>query len=81
MRRAWEQREGVVHGFSWKYRVIRLVYFERHENSQLAIQREKRIKAWKRAWKVRLIEEVNPAWEDLYERAFEELGGFLPAQE
>lgn len=65
--RIWQHKEKAVAGFSAEYDVSRLVYFEIHENAEAAIQREKRIKAWKRAWKLRLIEERNPQWEDLYD--------------
>ena len=53
-------------GFTAKYRVDRLVYFETHENMEAAIKREKQMKEWKRAWKIQLIEETNPHWLDLY---------------
>ena len=66
-RRAWEHRQGVVDGFTKRYGLKRLVYLERHEDIEMAIRREKRLKHWPRAWKVRLINEENPAWDDLYE--------------
>ncbi len=65
-RRAWEHRQGVVDGFTKRYGLKRLVYMERHEDIEMAIRREKRLKHWPRAWKVRLIHEENPAWDDLY---------------
>ena len=64
-RRAYEHREGVADGFTRQYGLKRLVYAERHENMVSAIQREKNIKHWPRAWKVRLIGRQNPDWEDL----------------
>ena len=67
-KRAYEHREGLVDGFTKQYGLTRLVYYERHDTIQSAIQREKNIKHWPRAWKVRLILEANPAWEDLYDR-------------
>ena len=67
VRRVWQHRQGIHQGFSSKYGVHRLVYFEMHATMDLAIQREKRLKKWKRAWKLRLIEECNPAWVDLWE--------------
>ena len=67
-RRAWEHREGAVDGFTKKYRLKRLVYFERHDDIRDAIRREHRIKKWSRAWKVRLIHADNPMWDDLYDR-------------
>ena len=66
VKRVWEHKEGVVEGFTKRYDVKRLVYYEVHENPEAAITREKRIKKWKRAWKIRLIEEDNPDWSDLY---------------
>ena len=66
-KRAWEHREGVVDGFSKRYALKRLVYAERHETITGAIQREKRMKSWPRAWKINLIRESNPAWKDLYQ--------------
>jgi len=65
-RRIWEHREGVADGFTRRYNLKRLVYVERHEDILGAIQREKNMKHWPRAWKVALIEAENPAWEDLY---------------
>ncbi len=67
-RRAWEHREGVVDGFTKKYGLKRLVFIERHDDIRTAIQREKAIKGWCRAWKIRLIRAQNPDWEDLYDR-------------
>jgi putative endonuclease len=66
-RRIWEHREGIVPGFSKRYGLKRLVFAERHADIQTAIQRERNIKHWPRAWKVRLILTTNPEWEDLYE--------------
>jgi putative endonuclease len=66
-KRAWEHREGVVEGFTRRYRLKRLVYAERHDDIRNAIQREKNIKHWPRAWKIELIESQNPQWTDLYE--------------
>ena len=67
-KRAWEHREGVAQGFSRRYNLKRLVYAEAHDDIRDAIQREKAIKHWPRAWKVQLIESTNPDWEDLYDR-------------
>ena len=66
-RRAWEHREGVAAGFTKRYGLKRLVYVERHDEIAAAIQREKTMKHWPRAWKVNLIRERNPDWDDLYE--------------
>ena len=66
-RRVGEHRQGQGSGFVKQYRVTRLVFAEPHEDIDRAIQREKTMKDWPRAWKIRLIEEANPEWEDLYE--------------
>jgi putative endonuclease len=66
VRRIYEHRMGVADGFTKKYGIHRLVYFEQYNDVELAIQREKRLKKWNRAWKIRLIEEANPNWDDLY---------------
>ena len=67
-RRVWEHRESVIDGFTRRYGLKRLVYVERYDDIQTAIQREKTMKHWPRAWKVRLIPADNPSWEDLYPR-------------
>ncbi len=67
MRRVWEHRDGVAEGFTKRYGLKRLVYFERHDDISRAIQREKTIKHWPRAWKVRIILDANPSWDDLYD--------------
>jgi putative endonuclease len=67
-RRAWEHREGLVDGFTKRYGLKLLVYAERYDDIRDAIQREKTMKRWARAWKVRLIHTENPNWDDLYER-------------
>ncbi len=67
VRRVWEHREGITDGFTKRYGLKRLVWFERHDEIGSAIQREKTMKHWPRAWKVRLILAANPRWEDLYE--------------
>ncbi|WP_300380392.1 GIY-YIG nuclease family protein [Henriciella sp.] len=64
-RRAWEHREHLIRGFTHKYNCEMLVWYELHETRESAFERERRIKDWKRAWKVRLIEEMNPDWRDL----------------
>jgi putative endonuclease len=63
-------RSGAVEGFTKEHGVHRLVFFELHETMIDAIQREKRVKKWNRAWKLELIEKENPLWEDLAERIF-----------
>jgi putative endonuclease len=67
-RRVWEHREAVLEGFTKRYGLKRLVYVERHDDISLAIQREKLVKHWPRAWKVQLILAENPNWDDLYDR-------------
>jgi putative endonuclease len=66
-RRAYERHEGLVPGFARKYGLKRFVWMERHEDIRTAIQREKNIKHWSRAWKAQMIIEANAAWRDLYE--------------
>jgi putative endonuclease len=67
VRRVMEHREGQVDGFTKTYGLKRLVFAEFHEEIERAIQREKTIKHWRRAWKANLILEQNPEWRDLYE--------------
>ena len=67
IKRIWEHKNNVVEGFTEKYRVHTLVWYELHNTMESAIAREKAIKEWKRAWKIRRIEETNPEWKDLYE--------------
>nr|WP_143083274.1 GIY-YIG nuclease family protein [Nitrosomonas communis] len=66
VKRIWEHKNNVVQGFTQKYGVHMLVWFELHETMESAIRREKAIKEWKRDWKLKLIEQQNPAWRDLY---------------
>jgi putative endonuclease len=66
VRRVGEHRLELMQGFTKKYDVHKLVYFEQFDDVANAISREKRLKKWNRAWKVRLIEEMNPNWDDLY---------------
>ena len=68
VKRVWEHRNGLVEGFSKRYGVHRLVWYEPHGSVESAIQREKRLKEWKRSWKIRLVEKINPGWEDLYSK-------------
>ncbi len=67
VRRTYQHREGLVAGFTKKYGVKSLVYFEQHDTALAAIQREKNIKHWSREWKIDLIVSMNPAWRDLYD--------------
>ncbi|MEX1083897.1 MAG: GIY-YIG nuclease family protein [Xanthobacteraceae bacterium] len=66
LRRVHEHREGTIAGFTKRYGLKTLVYYERFDDIRDAIQREKTIKHWPRAWKVRLIHQINPEWKDLY---------------
>jgi putative endonuclease len=68
VRRVFVHREGLSDGFTKFHNVKRLVYFEEHTNAEAAIAREKRLKKWPRKWKIRLLEERNPNWDDLYAR-------------
>ena len=66
VKRIWQHKNDNVEGFTRKYHVHTLVWDEVHETMEFAIRREKAIKAWKRQWKVELIESVNPDWKDRY---------------
>ena len=83
--RVWQHRNDVVDGFSQKYRTHKFVYYEQHLSMDDAIMREKRLKKWNRAWKLRLIEECNPYWRDLYPEIMdnppEQVTGFPPTRE
>ena len=65
-KRIWQHRNGMIEGFTKRYGVHHLVWYELHEDMRPAIEREKRIKEWKRKWKLELIERMNPDWQDLY---------------
>jgi putative endonuclease len=67
IQRVWQHKHDVIQGFTRKYNVKILVYYEVHENAESALTREKKIKRWRRAWKLGLIENSNPEWRDLYE--------------
>ena len=67
IQRVWQHKSDLVQGFTQRYRVHDLVWYEPHATMENAITREKAIKKWKRAWKIGLIEEGNPQWRDLYE--------------
>ena len=72
IRRAYEHRNKLIEGFTQKYNITRLVYYEITSDVRAAIQREKQIKGWLRKKKIALIEAANPAWKDLSERRYEE---------
>jgi len=65
-RRVYEHKNDLVEGFTKKYGVHRLVYYEQYHDADLAIQRERQMKKWNRKWKINRIQEQNPNWEDLY---------------
>ena len=67
IKRTWEHKNDSVEGFTKRYRVHRLVYYELHEDMESAIRREKQMKKWDRDWKLELIEKQNPDWRDLWE--------------
>ena len=67
VKRIWEHKNDLGDGFTKKYHIHTLVWYELHDDMESAIQREKQLKKWKRQWKIRLIHEMNPAWNDLYE--------------
>jgi len=66
-KRIYEHKQGVADGFTKKYAVKILVYFEAHDGAEAAITREKQIKEWKRQWKLELIEGFNPDWQDMFD--------------
>ena len=68
VRRVYEHKNHLVEGFTKKYNVCQLVYFEETIDVLSAITREKQLKRWKRQWKIRLVEQQNPSWQDLYDR-------------
>ena len=67
VKRVWEHKNNMVEGFTKRYRVHQLVWYEVHESMESAILREKRLKDWKRSWKLKLIESTNKDWHDLYD--------------
>ena len=67
VKRVWQHKNDQVDGFTKKYQVHRLVYYEIHTDMSEAIKREKQIKKWARHWKLQLIEKKNPGWKDLYD--------------
>jgi len=67
VRRVWQHKEKIQEGFTSRYNVVQLVYYQEFGTAYDAITKEKQIKKWNRSWKMRLIEEQNPKWLDLYE--------------
>ncbi|MAS87402.1 MAG: GIY-YIG nuclease [Micavibrio sp.] len=66
-KRIWEHKEEIADSFTKRYGIKTLVYFEIYDDPETAITREKRLKRWPRKWKMKIIEEFNPDWQDLYE--------------
>jgi len=66
VKRIWEHKSHLVEGFTNKYNVTLLVWYECHDSMESAIHKEKKIKNWKRSWKIKEIEKINPKWNDLY---------------
>jgi len=69
-KRIWEHKNNIIKSFTKKYDVHNLVYYEIHGDVEQALLREKKIKKWRRTWKLKLIESMNPKWEDLYDELF-----------
>ena len=72
--RSWQHRERVLEGFTKRYWVDRLVYFESHTDASVAAQRERALKRWRRDWKIELVEDGNPTWRDLFSEVVREQG-------
>jgi putative endonuclease len=72
--RAWEHRERVLDGFTKRYWAGRLVYYESHDSAASAALRERRLKRWRRDWKIKLVETHNPTWRDLFDEVVERHG-------
>ena len=68
VKRVWQHKSDLAEGFTKEHQIHTLVWYEAHETMESAIVREKNIKAWKRLWKLELIEGLNPDWNDLYEQ-------------
>ncbi len=66
IKRVWQHKNDLVEGFTKRYGIHRLVWYEPHETMETAIKREKNIKKWNRSWKLTLIEKSNPLWKDLF---------------
>ena len=77
-KRIWQHRDEVRKGYTSKYKAKNLVWFERHPNIVLAIQREKSLKRYVRDWKIQLIEGLNPTWMDLFEKIYEIENVYIP---
>ena len=84
VQRVYKHKNKLIKGFTSKYNVNRLVYYEHTESIEAALKREKNLKVWKRAWKIKLIESVNPNWADLSNEKIDltttNYSGSLPSQ-
>jgi len=79
IRRTYEHKEGMVPGFTYRYNVKKLLYYEQFTDVRDALEREYRLKKWHRSWKVRLINKFNPGWRNLWDELGVDLqGGFHP---
>ncbi len=79
IRRAYEHKNGLVEGFSRRYRVKKLLYYETYTDVRDALEREKKLKKWRHDWKARLIRNFNPSWRDLSEELGVDMSGaFAP---
>jgi putative endonuclease len=67
MKRVWQHRDGIISGFTAKYSVKTLVWYEPHDSRESAFIRERQIKKWNRAWKIELVEKTNPQWRDIWD--------------
>lgn len=67
IKRVYQHKNGMISGFNKKYKVNKLMYFEQYEDISEAIKREKQLKGWRRDWKLKLIEDNNPRWEDIFD--------------
>ena len=81
--RVWQHKNKLIEGFTHEYNVDKLVYFEAFADAESAITREKQMKKWRRAWKIKLIEDSNPEWKDLFDEinASEVTNGFPLSRE
>ncbi len=80
VRRVWEHKHDLTAGFTQRYGVHQLVWYETAATAQAAITREKQIKKWRRAWKLQLIETMNPEWKDLYDEISGPPAGVYPRE-
>ncbi len=72
LKRMWEHKNSINEGFTKKYKIHMLVYYETHSTFENAVIREKKLKNWRREWKIDLVEKTNPSWEDFYDNISED---------